>query len=153
MKHVLALTLVAALGLALAQSAGTPAPDFRLYNTAGKLVKLSGFKGKPVVLNFWATWCVVCNAELPEMMRVAAKLRGEFVFLGVHRDESVPNAQVAEHAKSHHHAFTALMVNPPNGKTDSDSIPDVVKRYGISARRGPSSSTRTAWCALFRPEG
>ncbi|BDI33629.1 hypothetical protein CCAX7_56800 [Capsulimonas corticalis] len=46
-------------------AAGTPAPDFTIHDTHGNPVKLSDFKGKTVVLEFWATWCWPCNQSLP----------------------------------------------------------------------------------------
>lgn len=46
---------------------GKPAPDFTLTTLDGKTVKLSDYKGKKVILNFWATWCPPCKAEMPHM--------------------------------------------------------------------------------------
>ena len=48
-------------------SKGFPAPDFRLRDMHGKAVSLSDFKGKVVLLNFWATWCGPCRVEMPAM--------------------------------------------------------------------------------------
>ena len=45
--------------------ATTVAPDFTMQDANGKTVKLSDFKGKPVVLNFWTSWCKYCKAEMP----------------------------------------------------------------------------------------
>lgn len=53
--------------------AGSDAPDFELPDVNGDLVRLSDFHGRPVVLNFWATWCAPCRLEMPELERARAE--------------------------------------------------------------------------------
>ena len=49
-------------------SEGEPAPDFTLQTVDGESVTLSDFKGKVVMVNFWATWCPPCKAEIPDFI-------------------------------------------------------------------------------------
>lgn len=51
--------------------AGFPAPDFEGQTLDGETVRLADFRGHPVVLNFWATWCGPCRFEMPAIERVA----------------------------------------------------------------------------------
>ncbi|MEZ0480002.1 peroxiredoxin family protein [Planococcus sp. SSTMD024] len=53
--------------LAEGLSQGQTAPDFTLTDQNGEMVKLSDYRGKKVILNFWATWCPPCRAEMPHM--------------------------------------------------------------------------------------
>lgn len=48
---------------------GAEAPDFELNTLEGETVKLSDYRGKKVILNFWATWCPPCKAEMPHMQK------------------------------------------------------------------------------------
>jgi thiol-disulfide isomerase/thioredoxin len=63
-------------GLGVPEKPVTPV-DFELQDLAGRKVKLSGLKGRVVFLNFWATWCGPCRAEMPSMQRLYQKLKAE----------------------------------------------------------------------------
>src|SRR6476661_5711793 len=51
--------------------------DFKLKDISGATVKLVDFKGKVIVLNFWATWCVPCKAEIPDFVDLQTRHAGE----------------------------------------------------------------------------
>lgn len=63
------------------QQETVPAPDFTVYDGDGNAVQLSDFLGKPVVMNFWASWCGPCQSEMPAFDKVSAELEGEVVFM------------------------------------------------------------------------
>ena len=60
-----------------------PAPDFTMYTADGAAVKLSDYQGKPVVLNFWASWCGPCKMEMPDFQEKYEELGDEIQFLMV----------------------------------------------------------------------
>ena len=53
------------------EKAPTPAPDFTVIDKDGNKVKLSDFKGKPVVMNFWTSWCYYCKEEMPDFQKAS----------------------------------------------------------------------------------
>lgn len=59
------------------------APDFTVYDAGGNPVKLSDFLGKPVVLNFWASWCPPCKSEMPDFNEIYKEKGGEYQFMMV----------------------------------------------------------------------
>ena len=68
---------------------GLPAPNFSLPDLDGKMVSLSDYRGKVVLLNIWATWCPPCVEEMPSMEKLYQELQGEGLeILAVSIDES-----------------------------------------------------------------
>jgi len=59
------------------------APDFSVENMAGSTVRLSDHFGKPIVLNFWASWCGPCKSEMPAFQSIYEQYGDEVVFLMV----------------------------------------------------------------------
>lgn len=59
------------------------APDFEVIDKEGNPVKLSSFFGKPIVLNFWASWCGPCQSEMPDFNEKYAELGGDVHFVMV----------------------------------------------------------------------
>jgi len=107
---VVALMLVFGLKLARHSSQGVvtanaqmkngTAPDFTLQSLDGKTVRLSDFRGKPVVLNFWATWCGPCKIEMPWFVDLQKEYGpAGLQFLGVAMDDA-STKDIAEFAES-----------------------------------------------------
>jgi cytochrome c biogenesis protein CcmG/thiol:disulfide interchange protein DsbE len=65
-------------------SVGKPAPDFAYPDSNGKIWRLSDLRGKVVFINFWATWCTTCKAEMPHKESLFQKMKGKpFQMLGM----------------------------------------------------------------------
>jgi DsbE subfamily thiol:disulfide oxidoreductase len=72
----------------VAPAVGRPAPTFRLPTVDGAAIALDDLRGRPVVLNFWATWCGPCKAEMPELQALADRRAGGVSVVGVDMQES-----------------------------------------------------------------
>jgi cytochrome c biogenesis protein CcmG/thiol:disulfide interchange protein DsbE len=91
-----------------------PAPDFSFQDIHGKIHNLSDFRGKVVVLNFWATWCAPCVIEMPQMISLsqAAKNEAAFVFLSIDQKEDDIKAFLKRHKiKASENVYFSLDTN------------------------------------------
>jgi len=87
---------------------GCLAPDFTLKATSGETVTLYHLRGHPVLVNFWATWCDPCKAEMPDVQAVYDIYRGAgLVVLGV--DQGETEAEVTAFAQANHLTFPLLL--------------------------------------------
>jgi thiol-disulfide isomerase/thioredoxin len=94
---------------------GALAPDFTLVDAlTGESVSLASLRGKPVWINFWATWCPPCREEMPEMQQFYEKYHAQgLAIVGVNVQES--DSQVQQYVKEG--AFTWTFVLDPEGTT------------------------------------
>lgn len=70
---------------------GKKAPEFRLADVEGNEVALSNFKGKVVVINFWATWCAPCREEIPGFIKLQRAYGDQLVIVGISMDLDGPS--------------------------------------------------------------
>lgn len=91
-------------------NAGDIAPNFDLPSLDGSRLKLSDLRGKPVLLNFWATWCAPCRIEMPWLVELDHKYRASDVqIIGVSLDDSGSEAQVSRYAKENGVQYRVLL--------------------------------------------
>ena len=101
--------------------AGYLAPQFTLTSTLGEEIALADYRGRPVVLNFWATWCPPCRAEMPQFQATSSKFNGQAIVLGI--DQGEPSSIVGDFGNSLGITYPLLI--------DQDN--SVNRLYGISA--------------------
>ena len=81
---VVGIVLLGACAHASAVEIGQNAPDFSLTNIDGQKINLSDFKGKAIILNFFASWCPPCRGEIPDFVELQKTYAGKgFTFIGV----------------------------------------------------------------------
>lgn len=104
---------------------GNIAPDFTLTTVDGEKVKLSDFRGKKVILNFWATWCPPCREEIPDMVRFYNDYKNQgIVLLGVNltTEEYTPD-KLPQFIRDYNISYPVLM----------DKTGEVAGRYRVTA--------------------
>lgn len=87
---------------------GSQAPDFQLNNLDGQSISLSDLRGKPVFINFWATWCPPCRSEMPYIQEIYEEWSGKgLVVLAINMGEKPP--QVEEFMESQDLSLPVLL--------------------------------------------
>jgi len=86
-----------------------PAPDFSLRALDGRPVQLSQFKGRPVLLNFWATWCEACKEEMPSMQRLYDRMAEQGVEVIAVSIDRKNEDRVQNFVSSHGLSFPVLL--------------------------------------------
>lgn len=102
---------------------GSAAPDFKLPDINGLNVRLSDFRGKVILLNFWATWCPPCREEIPSMQSLYEKLNNNGLeIIAVSIDKKGKEA-VTPFVKNHQMTFRVLL----------DPEQEISTTYGVNA--------------------
>lgn len=107
---------------------GFSAPDFTLKSLDGKTVKLSDFKGKPVYINFWASWCPPCKKEIPEIQKFYTQNKGQVVVLAINITFDDKLADVQNILKKNNATFPVLL-----DESQDNAVADLYQVYGIPA--------------------
>lgn len=120
-----------------AETTRKPAPEFSLKDADGKVVKLSDYKGKVVLLNFWATWCGPCKIEIPWFIEFEQNHRDKgFAVLGVAMDEegwSVVKPYVTQHKVNYRMVIGDDMTAQMYGGVESLPTSFLIDREGRTA--------------------
>lgn len=104
-----ALTLVGAYALFQQQGLpiGSDAPDFKLTTLDGKTVEMSKLRGKPVFIEFWATWCGFCKRAMPDVQKLAETYGKDAHILTINVQEDA--SKVGAFMQQHNYTFPVLM--------------------------------------------
>jgi peroxiredoxin len=98
---------------------GKPAPEFTLKDVEGREITLASLRGKPVLLDFWATWCEPCREEMPQIQALYDQFKDKgLMVVGIDTDE--PAEKAKKYFEDQHYSFVNLL----------GSGNDVVKKYG-----------------------
>lgn len=114
---------------------GQPAPDFTLKTLDGSTVTLSKLQGQPVLINFWASWCTPCRAEMPEIVRAYEAHKGDgLVVLAINMtfQDSLPEAQAF--AKEFHMPFPVLLDDTGAVARDAYRVPVLPMSFFIDRK-------------------
>ena len=115
--------------------------DFTLKDAGGATVKLSDYKGKVVLLNFWATWCGPCKMEIPEFVEAYSRYRDRgFVILGVLSEDDPPQKDLQAFMSEFKMNYP-VMRHTPSSKSRSAPCGRCPRRLPSTARGRCARST------------
>ncbi len=146
---------------AAARLIGRPAPDFRLRDLNGNEVQLSAIKDKPVLLDFWATWCGPCREEMPKLERLWGDFKNKNVMvIGVNVGE--PEVTVRNFVKKNRYTYPMLLTggqDPVTGPYSLHAFPTVVtidknglvESYRVGASGQSEGRLRAAFNRMLQP--
>ena len=103
---------------------GAPAPNFSLPDRSGRTFSLSDFRGRPLLVDFWATWCGPCRETMPEVERLHRKYRGQLQVVGINIEGN--SQDVLRYLDEGGYTFPVLF---DSGNWDSS----VATSYGVSS--------------------
>jgi thiol-disulfide isomerase/thioredoxin len=135
----LTIILLAATPAAVALEVGKPAPDFEIASADGKVFKSSEASGEVVVINFWATWCSYCRAEMPALETYYRRHKAEGLrMIAVNMDAAGADAQASEIMRSYSYSAGIGRLSHLHGFGRIWRLPMtfVVDRNGILRRDG-----------------
>jgi thiol-disulfide isomerase/thioredoxin len=101
---------VAMLACALSAGAGDAAPGLELRDLQGAQHTLADYHGKPVVLNFWATWCVPCAAEMPLLSEMQNRYKDKVLFIAASVDDEDVKPEITAFIKKHKGDALTVMI-------------------------------------------
>jgi cytochrome c biogenesis protein CcmG/thiol:disulfide interchange protein DsbE len=97
-------------GLTPAPKEGFLAPDFTLSTPDGQVYSLSELRGRPLLINFWATWCPPCQAEMPAMQRIYKQYQEQgFLILAINATHQDNQADILDFSREYGLTFPILM--------------------------------------------
>jgi len=105
---------------------GEPAPKLELHDLKGGTHSLEDFRGKPVVLNFWATWCVPCAAEMPLLNEMQTRYKGKIVFIAASVDDEDMKPAVQTFIKKHKGSALTMMMGAELESLKLFGLPDAM---------------------------
>jgi len=121
------------LSILYAPQAGFLAPDFELKDLQGNSHKLSNYLGKPIMVNFWASWCKPCQVEMPAIQKLYQKYNPDIVFLAVNSTKQDSLSGVSGFVEANHLDFPVLL-DPENSVNSIYRIQALPTTYFINSK-------------------